>query len=62
LDPEFRHSIFLAFMEALNNVVRHSGATEAALKIEADHEALLFAVTDNGLGLGSDPQPSEKTA
>ena len=34
IPPEVRHNVFLAFKEALNNVVRHSEATEVGLAIE----------------------------
>jgi signal transduction histidine kinase len=50
LDSRLRHGIFLAFKEALNNVVRHSGATEVRLKIEVARNQLLISVTDNGRG------------
>ena len=36
LDSKARHGLFLAFKEALNNVVRHAKATEVHLKIEVD--------------------------
>jgi signal transduction histidine kinase len=51
LDSKVRHGIFLAFKEALNNIVRHSGATEVELKIEVARERLVIVVSDNGCGL-----------
>jgi signal transduction histidine kinase len=51
LDPERRHHLFLAFSEALNNVVRHSGATEVLIRIAGDPGALRVSVEDNGRGL-----------
>jgi len=50
LDPKERHSVFLAFREALNNVVRHSGATEVRLIIEVSEGKLIILVADNGHG------------
>jgi signal transduction histidine kinase len=50
LDPKERHSLFLAFREALNNVVRHSGATEVRLIIEVSGGKLIILVADNGHG------------
>ncbi len=50
LDSRLRHGIFLAFKEALNNVVRHSRATEVRLKIEVARNQLLISITDNGCG------------
>ena len=58
LDSKFRHGIFLAFKEALNNVVRHSGATEVRLRIEVTRNRLLISITDNGRGFeGGDDRP-----
>ena len=53
LDSKVRHGIFLAFKEALNNIVRHSGASEVELKIEVAENQLLITIHDNGRGLKS---------
>jgi signal transduction histidine kinase len=53
LDSRPRHSIFLAFKEALNNVVRHSGATEVRLSFTVDRGQLMITVIDNGCGFAS---------
>jgi signal transduction histidine kinase len=53
LDSRARHSVFLAFKEALNNVVRHSGATEVHLVIEVSAAGLVLAISDNGRGFDS---------
>jgi len=53
LDSKWRHGLFLAFKEALNNVVRHSGATEVSLKIEVGQGELIISVVDNGRGFDS---------
>jgi signal transduction histidine kinase len=50
LDPKDRHGLFLAFKEALNNVVRHSGATEVRLRIEVAQGDLIILIADNGHG------------
>ena len=51
LDPKGRHGLFLAFKEALNNVVRHAGATEVRLKIEVCEGDVVISVVDNGCGI-----------
>jgi len=51
LDSTVRHSLFLAFKEALNNVVRHAEASEVRLRILAEDEELIVSVADNGRGL-----------
>lgn len=51
LDSPRRHQLFLAFKEALNNVVRHSGATEVRFGVAVDDGHLRLEVSDNGRGL-----------
>ncbi|HEV2694918.1 MAG TPA: triple tyrosine motif-containing protein, partial [Verrucomicrobiae bacterium] len=52
LSSEQRHNLFLAFKEALTNVVRHSEATEVRIKIAfEDKKRLLMVIEDNGRGL-----------
>jgi signal transduction histidine kinase len=46
-----RHQLFLVFKEALNNVVRHSGATEVRLKFRTECGEMHFSISDNGRGL-----------
>jgi signal transduction histidine kinase/ligand-binding sensor domain-containing protein len=50
--PEVRHNVFLAFKEAVNNVVKHAQATEARVKLQLEPEAFILSVADNGRGLG----------
>ncbi len=50
--PEVRHNIFLAFKEAVNNVVKHAHATEARVKLSSEPEQFILSITDNGRGLG----------
>jgi len=55
LNPVHRHEFFLAFKEALTNVVRHSGATEVRLSIRIIGNRLRLSLADDGGGLGSGP-------
>jgi signal transduction histidine kinase len=50
LDPKFRQQLFLAFKEALANVVRHAGATMVWLRISVRDDQLVVEVADNGRG------------
>jgi len=50
LKVEDRHEVFHAFKEALNNVIRHSNATEVRVKLAAVEGGLLISVMDNGRG------------
>ena len=47
---DVRRHVFLVFKEAVNNVVRHSGATEADVDIRVDGSAMTLTVADNGRG------------
>lgn len=50
-----RHQVFLAFKEAINNVVKHSGATEVWLRVRVEAGVLQLVVEDNGRGLAAVP-------
>jgi len=56
--PEVRHNVFLAFKEAVNNVVKHAHATEARVKLQLEPERFILTVADNGRGLGDISQKS----
>ncbi|HEX5222922.1 MAG TPA: two-component regulator propeller domain-containing protein, partial [Verrucomicrobiae bacterium] len=47
---EIRHNLFLAFKETLNNVAKHSKATEARISIDLAQHGFRLAVADNGCG------------
>jgi len=51
VDSRRRHQLFLAFKEALTNVVRHAGATEVRLSINCAEGELRMSIADNGRGL-----------
>jgi signal transduction histidine kinase len=51
VDSRQRHQLFLAFKEALTNVVRHSRATEVRASLQVEGKELRLAVIDNGCGL-----------
>ena len=48
--PEVRHNVFLAFKEAVNNVVKHAQASEARVTLRLAAEQFVLTVTDNGRG------------
>ena len=51
VSPEARHNLFLAVKEALNNVIRHSGAAEVWLRVTASEDTLTIRIEDNGRGI-----------
>jgi signal transduction histidine kinase len=54
LDPRFRQEVFLAFKEALTNVIQHAGAHRVRLQLDIEGEDLIVIVSDDGSGIGSD--------
>jgi len=47
---EVRHHLFLAVKEALNNAIRHGGASEINFRVRVREDRLLISITDNGSG------------
>jgi signal transduction histidine kinase len=45
LDSPIRHNLFLAFKEALNNVVKHSGAGSVFITLQLPREGFRLTVT-----------------
>jgi ligand-binding sensor domain-containing protein/signal transduction histidine kinase len=54
IPPEVRHNVFLAFKEAVNNVVKHAQATEARVRLRLQPGHFILEIEDDGRGL---PQP-----
>ena len=53
ISSEFRRNLFLIVKEALNNVVKHSGASLVRVKISAGTNLLYLSISDNGKGMES---------
>lgn len=47
---EVRHNLFLAFKEAMHNIVKHASADEVRLELKLESSALILIVVDNGCG------------
>jgi signal transduction histidine kinase len=50
---EMRHNLFLAFKEALHNVVQHSGAAEVRVELKLEIAQLTLRVADDGRGFNT---------
>jgi signal transduction histidine kinase len=50
LSSEARHNLFLTFEEALNNVLKHSEATNVKVAMNVNAPDFELTVTDNGRG------------
>jgi signal transduction histidine kinase len=55
MGADLRRQIFLIFKEAVHNVVRHSGATEASIDFQVAHGWLNLRIEDNGRGFDAVP-------
>lgn len=51
VEARVRHQMFLAFKEALANVVKHSGASAVRLVVRVANRTLSVVLADNGCGL-----------
>ena len=59
LSPETELVLFRIVQEALNNVYRHSGASEASVTLERQGDEIRVAISDDGRGFRFPPQLSE---
>ncbi|HAV63259.1 MAG TPA: hypothetical protein DCY13_12955, partial [Verrucomicrobiales bacterium] len=48
--PETRHSVFLAFKEAVNNIIKHAGAREVRLSVQPQYGEVMVRISDDGVG------------
>ncbi|MCW1921784.1 PA14 domain-containing protein [Luteolibacter arcticus] len=62
LGSRSRHSLLLAFKEALNNVIKHSGADRVDLGVRVEKDNLVVSIADNGSGIlaADPPQPGSQ--
>jgi signal transduction histidine kinase len=59
LNSNVRREVFLIFKEALNNVVKHSGATQVAVEITVNESHLVLRIEDNGVGISINGSSSD---
>ena len=59
ISPELRHNVFLGAKEAINNVVKHSHATSAWLRLRLEPDRFILEIEDNGRGLSA-RRPKER--
>ncbi|MCF8242800.1 MAG: PAS domain S-box protein [Melioribacteraceae bacterium] len=53
-DDKYELAIYRIIQEALNNIVKHSGCTEAFVKLEESEDELIVEIEDNGKGFDAD--------
>ncbi|MBI3189746.1 MAG: histidine kinase, partial [Ignavibacteriales bacterium] len=54
------YNIFLVVKESLNNIVKHSGATEVWIRIAADNILFTIDIEDNGKGFSLETATPER--
>jgi signal transduction histidine kinase len=57
--PALQEQLYRIAQEALNNTLRHSGASQVAVVVRADATQVEVEVTDNGAGFDLDEAPSQ---
>lgn len=51
LSFEVRQNIYLIFKEAVNNIIRHSGASEVFIELKQQENTFRMTIRDNGCGI-----------
>jgi signal transduction histidine kinase len=54
-DPQAEINLYRIVQESLNNIVKHSGATEATVAIKRADERVAITIRDNGKGFVTEP-------
>lgn len=54
LQSDVRHNIFLTVKESLNNIVKHSGATEVCIELNIYSQKFELIIKDHGKGINFD--------
>jgi ligand-binding sensor domain-containing protein/signal transduction histidine kinase len=60
IPPEVRHNVFLAFKEAVNNVVKHAQASEAWIRLRLQPGEFILEIEDNGRGIQNQTAPQNR--
>jgi two-component sensor histidine kinase len=58
LHMNFRQNVYLTFKEAINNIVKHSGATRVEIDLKKGNGQFSMVIKDNGKGMGDKNQAS----
>ena len=54
-DPQGENNLYRIVQESLNNIVKHSAATEAAVAIKRAEQRVVITIRDNGKGFVAAP-------
>ncbi len=53
LSYEVRKNMMLIYKEAVNNIIKHSGASQAEIELSCENGLIVLSVSDNGVGVKS---------
>ena len=56
LGSEQRHNLFLAYKEALNNILKHAQAREVRIGVKMDENVFVLSLADDGIGFEFGPR------
>ncbi|MEO8404085.1 MAG: two-component regulator propeller domain-containing protein [Chitinophagaceae bacterium] len=51
LNMNFRQNVYLTFKEAINNIVKHSGATKVTVDLKKENSLFIMEIKDDGKGM-----------
>ena len=57
LGSRSRQSLLMAFKEALNNVIKHSGASRVDLAFRVEQDTVIVSIADDGAGIPGNHEP-----
>jgi len=60
ISAQVRHDLFLAFKEALNNLVRHADARQVQIRLTLQPAGFSLSVEDDGVGFSVDPSAAAR--
>ncbi|CAM4357234.1 PAS domain S-box-containing protein [Pedobacter westerhofensis] len=60
LDPEVQLYIFRMIQEMISNCIKHAHASRAEIKVSFAAKQVIIKVSDNGIGLHTDPEDASK--
>jgi len=59
LTAEIRHSLFMAFKEALNNAVKHGHPRHLVITLALEERQMKLSVEDDGCGFALEPNRAD---
>jgi len=61
LSPDFRRNMFLIIKEIINNILKHSSASNVLLSLSLSDGNLNFKAVDDGVGIAESSSPNKRT-